>query len=85
VSRRQAAGQEIIAAARKRLGAIEISVQENLLEGPEAEAILKAADTHGTDLIVMGTRGLGSIEGLLFGSVSRKVSHLAPCPVLLIR
>ena len=85
VSRRQAAGQEIIAAARKRLGAIEISVQENLLEGPEAEAILKAADTHGTDLIVIGTRGLGSIEGLLFGSVSRKVSHLAPCPVLLIR
>ena len=85
VSRRQAAGQKIIAAARQRLGRIDAAVQEDLLEGPEAEAILSAARAHGVDLIVMGTRGRGAIEGLLFGSVSRKVTHLAPCPVLLIR
>jgi nucleotide-binding universal stress UspA family protein len=85
VSRRQAAGQEIIDDARSRLGAIDATVLENLLEGPESEAILKAAEAHGADLIVMGTRGRGAIEGLLFGSVSRKVAHLAPCPVLLVR
>ncbi len=85
VSRRQAAGQEVIDAARGQLGETGLQIHENLLEGPEAEAILTAATTHGADLIVMGTRGLGSFEGLLFGSVSRKVTHLAACPVLLIR
>ena len=85
VSRRQAAGQKIIADARRRLGEIDAAVLEDLLEGPEAEAILSAAQAHEVDLIVMGTRGRGAIEGLLFGSVSRKVTHLASCPVLLIR
>ena len=85
VSRRQTAGQKIVAAARRRLGRIDSAVHEDLLEGPEAEAILAAAEAHGVDLIVMGTRGRGAIEGLLFGSVSRKVTHLSPCPVLLIR
>ncbi len=85
VSRRQAAGQDVIDAARNLLGDTGLDVHENLLEGPEAEAILAAAEIHGVDLIVMGTRGRGSIEGLVFGSVSRKVTHLAPCPVLLIR
>jgi nucleotide-binding universal stress UspA family protein len=33
----------------------------------------------------MGTRGLGTIEGMLFGSISRKVSQHAHCPVLLAR
>ncbi|MDJ0991610.1 MAG: universal stress protein [Desulfobacterales bacterium] len=85
VSRRQAAGQDVIDAARNLLDDTGLDVHENLLEGPEAEAILAAAEIHGVDLIVMGTRGRGSIEGLVFGSVSRKVTHLAPCPVLLIR
>ncbi len=85
VSRRQAAGQAVIDAARGQLGTTDLQIHEDLLEGPEAEAILTAAKTHGVDLIVMGTRGRGSLEGLLFGSVSRKVTHLAPCPVLLIR
>ncbi len=85
VSRRQAAGQKIIADARRRLGEIDAAVLEDLLEGPDAEAILSAAQAHEVDLIVMGTRGRGAIEGLLFGSVSRKVTHLASCPVLLIR
>ncbi len=85
VARRKAAGQEIIATARRRLGDIEVEIHEDLLESPEAEAILAASRTHAVDLIVMGTRGMGSMEGLLFGSVSRKVTHLAPCPVLLIR
>ena len=36
------------------------------------------------DLIVIGSRGLGSIEGFLLGSVSHKVSGIADCPVLLV-
>ncbi|QIZ10996.1 universal stress protein [Priestia megaterium] len=36
-------------------------------------------------LIIMGSRGLGNIKGLLLGSVSQKVSQLSHCPVLIIK
>jgi nucleotide-binding universal stress UspA family protein len=54
-------------------------------EGDAAHCILDAAKQDGADLIVMGTRGLGHIRGLLMGSVSHKVAQLAPCPVLLVK
>ncbi|WP_075220348.1 universal stress protein [Acuticoccus yangtzensis] len=52
--------------------------------GPVARSIVGFADEHGCDLIVIGKRGLGSIEGYLLGSVSHKVTGLATCPVLLV-
>lgn len=85
VSRRKSAGQKILDDVRERLEKRGITFQEDLLEGPEAEAVLAAAASHKADLIVMGTRGLGTIEGMLFGSVSRKVSQHADCPVMLTR
>lgn len=85
VSQRKANGQEVLARARHMLSGLENRLTEDLLEGPEADAIITAARVQGADLIVMGTRGLGGFERLLFGSVSRKVAHLATCPVLLVR
>jgi len=85
VARRKSAGQTVLDRVHQRLQERGASPQEDLLEGPEAEAILACADTHEVDLVVMGTRGLGTIEGMLFGSISRKVSQHARCPVLLIR
>ena len=78
-------GEEIIEAARKHLGRMSIEVDEELLEGPAAEAILSAAATRNSDLIVMGSRGMGSLKGIVFGSVSNKVAHYAPCPVMVVR
>jgi len=78
-------GEEIIEAARKLLGRTSIEVDEELLEGPAAEAILSAAATRKSDLIVMGSRGIGSLKGMVFGSVSTKVAHYAPCPVMVVR
>lgn len=78
-------GEEIIEAARKHLGRMSIEVDEELLEGPAAEAILSAAATRNSDLIVMGSRGMGSLKGMVFGSVSTKVAHYAPCPVMVVR
>ena len=78
-------GEEIIEAARKHLGPMSIEVDEELLEGPAAEAIFSAAATRNSDLIVMGSRGMGSLKGMVFGSVSTKVAHYAPCPVMVVR
>lgn len=85
IARREGAGQAILNKARERLGDGKFEIQEELLEGPPAEAILSVAQTREADLIVMGCRGLGSLQGLLFGSVGNKVAQYATCPVMLAR
>ncbi len=52
--------------------------------GYPARSMIDFADEHRIDLIVIGSRGLGSIENYLLGSVSHKVSGLARCPVLVV-
>ena len=78
-------GEEIIETARKQLGRTSIKMDEELLEGPAPEAILSVAATRKCDLIVMGSRGMGSLKGMVLGSVSTKVSHYARCPVMVVR
>ena len=49
-----------------------------------AHVITEAAREHDADIIVVGTRGHGRIAGLLVGSVTQRLLHLAPCPVLAV-
>jgi len=60
-------------------------VQADLADGPPARRILERAGDIGADMIVMGSRGLGDFAGLLVGSVSHKVSHLAECTCVTVR
>ena len=83
-AKRKCTGQSILDAAQEMLGETAIEVREELVEGPEAESILNSAKNSQTDIIVMGTRGMGAIKGLLLGSVSRKVIHYAICPVMVV-
>src|SRR4029077_5468278 len=46
------------------------------LHGKVAQALVESAKEHATDAIVMGSRGLTDIEGMVLGSVSHKVIHL---------
>jgi len=78
------AGQ-ILAVALEQIGEIPGELKTDVLEGPAAEAILGVVEARGNDLIIMGTRGLGRLTGLLLGSQSQKVVSHAPCPVLLVR
>lgn len=55
-----------------------------LIEGTPVQTILRAADVAQADLIIMGARGLGSVQAML-GSVSSRVLRQAPCPVLITR
>ncbi len=54
-------------------------------EGPIARMIVRRAEQNGADLIVVGSRGMGDIEGLLRGGVSHRVETLAKCPVLVVK
>ncbi len=53
-------------------------------EGHPAGEIISES-TNGYNLIILGSRGLGTISGFLLGSVSDRVSHHAKCPVLIVR
>lgn len=54
--------------------------------GDPAEVILAVAKAQGADLIVMGSKGLSGLSKLrALGSVARKVSETAHCPVMIIR
>jgi nucleotide-binding universal stress UspA family protein len=54
-------------------------------QGDPADAILDVAEEEGADLIVVGNKGQTGAERFLLGSVPNKVSHHAPCSVLIIR
>ena len=54
-------------------------------QGDPAGCIVRVAKEKGADLIVVGTRGLGSVTSALLGSVSRKVSNIAEQDVLIVR
>jgi nucleotide-binding universal stress UspA family protein len=85
LTRRKDAGEQILKTGRQIIEGSGLDLEFDLLEGPAADAILSAAEARKVDLIVMGTRGMGAIKGLLFGSIATKVSHYAPCSVLVVR
>jgi nucleotide-binding universal stress UspA family protein len=69
------------AIARESGVAVEISPRQ----GDPADAILDVAEEHDADLIVVGNKGMTGAKRFLLGSVPNKVSHHAPCSVLIIR
>lgn len=82
----QAIGERLLqkAAALARdngAGAVEVMLRD----GHPAREIVNAAEQINADLIVLGTRGLSEIKGLLLGSVSHRVIQLAPCSCLVIK
>jgi nucleotide-binding universal stress UspA family protein len=75
----------ILEEAVKAIGDVPAELHTELIEGSAAEAIIDVAVTRGSELIVMGSRGLGRIAGAVLGSTSQKVVAHAPCPVLIVR
>lgn len=62
-----------------------VGVETFAREGDPADAILDVAEERGADLIVVGNKGMTGAKRFLLGSVPNKVSHHAPCSVLIIR
>jgi len=76
---------EMISAALERVRTQGIENYDTFVRtGDVAKTINAVAEETGAELIVMGSRGLGSLMGLAFGSVSQKVCHSAPCQVITV-
>ncbi len=61
------------------------TIETDTGSGDPASAILRAADEHGADMLVLGARGLSDLQGLIVGSVSHKVLSLTKLPCLIVR
>lgn len=84
-SLRAGQAEEATRAARAILDEASLPYTLHRETGAVAETIAAFADQSGCDQIVMGARGMGSLEGLLLGSISTKVLHLVKVPVTLLR
>jgi nucleotide-binding universal stress UspA family protein len=73
------------AAAEKAAAAGVAVVATHARQGDPADAILDVAEEQGSDLIVVGNKGMKGAKRFLLGSVPNKVSHHAPCSVLIVR
>lgn len=71
------------AAAIAREAGVDVTVYPR--QGDPADAILDVAEERDADLIVVGNKGMTGAKRFLLGSVPNKVSHHAPCSVLIIR
>jgi len=62
-----------------------LEVQTHTREGDPADAILDVAEETKADLIIVGNKGMTGAKRFLLGSVPNKVSHHAPCDVMIVR
>lgn len=82
---REEAGLALLTSAKARLESAGIPFDAHVRTGNPAEVITDFSREYHCDLIVMGTRGMGTIKNLLLGSVANKVIHLTEKPLLLVK
>ena len=82
----KSAGEQILNQCRGVAEAAGLStVKTDVGAGDPANAIVTYANKNGIDLIALGSRGLGEVEGVLMGSVSRKVSNTSKSSCLIFK
>ncbi len=81
----RAEADEALAGAVETVGAGGLRVETYACPGDPASALIDVAEAHRADLIVVGHRGMTGKARFLMGSVPDKVSHHAPCSVLIVR
>ena len=85
-SQLEQAARELLDSEVERLGSSGAKVtQAHLREGRSADEIVALADELGADLVILGSRGLGTVKRLVLGSVSEGVVHLSSRPTLIVR
>jgi nucleotide-binding universal stress UspA family protein len=74
-----------LADAVKEIEASGVEVKTFARQGDPADAIIDVAEEEKADLIIVGNKGMTGAKRFLLGSVPNKVSHHAPCSVLIVR
>ncbi|SEG20544.1 universal stress protein [Billgrantia desiderata] len=83
---REDIGRQVVEKAAEAARANGVSQVETVVgQGDPARTIVSEARRRGVEAIVMGSRGLSDLRGLVVGSVSHKVSHVAECTVITVR
>ena len=80
----QSAGQAVAERTEDALRDAGVSYTFRQEIGHPADRIVRVAEHEKCDLIVIGSRGLSGVKEFLLGSVSSRVSHHAPCAVLIV-
>ena len=81
----QREGEQLLADALSIANAADVRASAHVRVGEPAQEIATCAAQLGSTAIVMGTRGVGVLEGMVMGSVAHKVVHLSPLPVTLVK
>lgn len=84
MSRQRTKAQEMLDKLKESYSDQELKIHTSVVTGSPAKEITKKAKIEGFDVIVIGSRGLGKIPGILMGSVSNKVCRGVDCPVIVI-
>jgi nucleotide-binding universal stress UspA family protein len=82
-------GQEILKEARVTCQALlkedSVRIETVVVPGDPAQKIIETAENKKCEMIILGSRGAGTIKGALLGSVSQKVLNNTQCPVLIVK
>jgi nucleotide-binding universal stress UspA family protein len=78
-------GHKAVEQARNRLAAAGMDHELYIGVGEPSATIAEYVRRHSADLLVLGTRGLGAVAGMLLGSSAAKIVRECPVPVMLVR
>ncbi len=78
-------GKQTLAKCKEQAAQDGMEIRTLLLTGDPAQGILDTATKEESDLVVVGSRGTGTLERLLLGSVSERVVRFSKCPVLVVK
>jgi nucleotide-binding universal stress UspA family protein len=80
-----AVADQLLMRAAAEVDGDDIGMETVSRQGDPAQVLADVATEENAQLIIVGDRGLSGVERFLLGSVSHKVSHHAPCSVLIVR
>lgn len=81
----QAAGAHLLEPAAALLREAGVACELAVASGDPAHAVLELIESHGCEMVIIGTRGAGPLRAAFQGSVAQQLLQGAPVPVLMVQ